>query len=738
MVESAKSVGVQTPADDTRHYTGVAERPGFLSRRPWWFIYGFALALTVMAVVLRRSLDVLGEGIVPFALFYPVVLACTLVGGLGPGLLSLAISAVAVTLFWLEPTGTLSLSPTGLVNMILFALSNGALIAVAHLLRTSYRNLRQSEARLSLSQEVGKIGIWDLDLKTGGLWWSPSFYELAGFDRDETPSVKAVLDRIHPDDRPRAIAAFEAARDGRDRLDLEFRYNRDDGATVWMAGRAELFRDAKGRPARLLGINFDATPMRTIESERDRADTLLRTLFDSLPGAAYVKDTEGRILLGNRGMAEAVGCPPEEFIGRTDVEIMGNEESARAIMAHDRMVLDEGVSRQLEEDLVLPDGRMSHWLSVKTPFRDADGQVKGIVGISLDMTERHRAERRLRFLADEVDHRAKNLLGVVQSIVRLTRVEDVTGFKAVLAGRIQALGRAHSLLASNRWDGVEISALVREELAPFGRGTEQIRIAGPSLLIAPNASQALAMVLHELAINAARYGALSVEGGQLSVVWRLTDRDGEARLELGWQEACGPAVVMPANPGFGFTAVRGAIEHQLGGQVAIEWAPEGVRCRITFPAAGNVVEDRSGRAPAGRAREEDRPGAPGETDLAGLRVLVLEDEALIALTLRDLVEDLGCTVVGPAHSVEAGMALIREQAPDLAILDINLASRSNAPVARALQALDVPFVYCTGYAEPEGQIAPDLAAETITKPVDPHLLAAALRRAAGRRVAGVR
>ena len=298
-----------------------------------------------------------------------------------------------------------------------------------------------------------------------------------------------------------------------------------------------------------------------------------------------------------------------------------------------------------------------------------------------------------------------------------------------------ALARAHSLLARNRWDGVEIAALVREELAPFGRGPEQIRIAGPSLLIGPNASQALAMVLHELAINAARYGALSVESGQLSVVWQLAERDGAARLELGWQEACGPALEMPANPGFGFTAVRGAVEHQLGGEVAIDWATEGVRCRITFPAAGNVVEDRPGRTPA---KASAGTQAPGEADLAGLRVLVVEDEALIALTLKELVEELGCTVMGPAHSVEAGMALIREQVPDLAILDINLASRSNAPVARALRALEIPFVYCTGYAEPEGQIAPDLAAETITKPVDPRLLAAALGRAAGQRVAGVR
>lgn len=729
-----------TGAEAVPHYPGVVERIGFPGGHARWWSYPFAVALTLSAVGLRRWLDMFGEGIAPFALFFPVVLAATVVGGVGPGVVSLALSAIATTIFWIEPRGVFGFTPMGGFNIALFLVSNAAIIALAHLLRMSYNRLQQSEARLKLSQEAGQIGIWELDLRTDVLWWSPSHYKLTGLAPRTRPSIAAFTDRIDPADRERVIAGYEIARQGHDRLDLEFRFNRDDGSTIWIAARAELFRDAQGVPTRLLGISFDATPMRTITGERDRAHTLLQTFFDCLPGAAYAKDTEGRILLGNPGFAAAIGHPPEEFLGRTDLEFIRDAEQARAIRAHDEAVIASGTAQQLEEDLLLPDGRLSHWLSIKTPFRDAGDEVKGIVGISLDMTERRRAEQRSRVLADEVDHRARNLLGVVQAIVRLTRVEDVAAFKSVLTGRIRALARAHSLLAASRWDGVDLARLVHEELAPFERTTgEQTQIAGPALTLGPGASQALAMVLHELAINAARFGALSAERGRLAVTWEMVaDDKGAGRIDLTWTETGGPAVAAPDRPGFGFTTIHGAVEHQLSGAIAFDWTAAGMTCRIAFPVAGNVVQDPGAptpvpdplSAPEMRRARWPSSGLAADAEPSGRCVLIVDDEALIALNLADSLRELGFTVLGPAHSVEAAIALIRSGAPDVAVLDINLAGQSSAPVARALRALGVPFVYCTGYTEPADQIAPGLEAETITKPADPDLLAAALGRAA--------
>jgi PAS domain S-box-containing protein len=722
--------GSQPAAAQT--YPGVADTPGVLRDRPVWLRYVAALALTALAILLRRWLDTLGDGVVAFTLFYLVVLGCTFFGGVGPGLLSLSVSAVAVTFFWLAPIGAFALTGTAPVNLALFVVTSGIIILVAHLLRTAHFRLRQSEARLSLSQDVGRIGVWELDLKSGDIWWSPMLYKVTGISSEKAPGIDAFIGRIDPVDRDRVSEAFAAAREGRDRLDLQFRFNRDDGETLWLTARAELFRDAEGNPSRLLGSNIDITSVRTIESERNRANTLLRTLFDSFPGAAYVKDAEGRILLGNPGFDAVVGLPPEDYLGRTDLDFVSDPDHARAIMEHDRMLLCEGVSRQFEEELILPDGQLAQMLSIKSPFTDAEGRIAGLVGISLDMTERRTAERRLRFLANEVDHRAKNLMGVVQSIVRLTRAEDIAAFKEALTGRIQALARAHNLLAASRWEGVALATLVNKELAPFVRTRgERIRISGPPVQLEPGASQAVTMALHELAINAARYGALSVETGELTVIWRL-DRDaaGPDRLELVWSEACGPPVTAQVEPGFGATAIRGAIEHQLAGEIAFDWAPTGLVCRIAFPVMQAKAPDRPRSAPPPRPPSGSTPRDSG-TALAGRRILILDDEALLAVTLKEAVEERGAEVVGPANHAQAALALIRERAPDLAILDVNLGGTSSAPVATALKALGIPFVYCTGYAEPAEQIDLELQAEMLTKPVDPSRLAEALERALG-------
>ena len=610
----------EASATQTRSaYRGISEQSGFLRDRSPWITYPAAIALTAGAAGIRSSLEIFGEGISPFALFFPVVLVCTLFGGVGAGLLSLAIASVAAIYLWLEPQGMLAMSGPQVISITLFVTSNLVNIFVADRLRKALGSLRESEARLSLSQEVGRIGIWDLDLKTGALWWSPSFYEVAGISPGHSPSVAAFIGRIDDLDRDRATLAFERARQGLERLDIEFRFNRDDGETVWLVGRAELFRDAQGKPARLLGINFDATPIRTAESERDQANSLLQTFFESLPGAAFAKDLEGRYLMGNPIFGKAIGHTPGTFLGRHDLELLIDRDQARTIMANDKAVIEAGMLLELEEELLLPNGEMSHWLSVKAPFSDAAGEPQGIMCISLNVTDRRKTEERVRFLADEVDHRAKNLLGVVLSLVRLTKVDDVAAFKKAVSGRIEALARAHTLLAANRWQGVDIAALINAELEPFTRaGTERISVSGPPVMLEPNASQALAMAVHELAINAAMHGALSVEEGRLTVAWELAERGADSILELNWTETGGPDLAPPGAPGFGSSAIRGAIEYQLGGEFDLVWAPTGVICRIAFPLARNMAVATHPAV----SQPGDTPLAPAAApaiDLAGVR-----------------------------------------------------------------------------------------------------------------------
>lgn len=711
------------------HSEGVIDL-GVLFRLPPRFAYPATITIILVVISLRAWLDTFGERVIPFALFFPAILCCTLMGGLGPGMLALAMSMVAAKLFWIEPGTFFGLSPVGIVNLVTFFVAAGAVLAVgAHLRATLYR-LRRSERRLELAQRAGRIGMWDVDVRSGKTWWSDLLYEITGIGREVRPSIDAFVSRIHPDDRLRVLSAFEDARLGERNLDTEFRYQTDDGRQLMLVARAEVFKDHKGRPKRLTGVNVDVTSLRGAEAERDRANSLLQTFFDTLPGAAYAKDTEGRTLMGNPLYAAAVGRDPLGFLGKTDLEMQPDKALAQTIMENDRRVMAEGVTQEIEEDLVLPDGRLTHWLSIKTPFREPDGGIRGIVGVSLDVTERRRAEERLRLLAYEVDHRAKNLLAVVQSVVRLTEVEDVAAFKVAVGGRIQALARAHSLLAASRWEGVTIGRLVEEELMPFASDDDdRIFAAGPSLMLQPGAAQAIAMALHELATNAAKYGALSTEQGRVSLSWRALQHDPEARLEVVWSETDGPPVTLPTRAGFGSAVIAGSIRQQLGGEVTFDWKPDGIVCRISVPFERlDLRHNHHATAKALRRRS-----AKGAASLSGKRVLIVEDEALIALMLAEAVSDLGCEIAGSASTPEDSLEFLRCGGVDLAIVDLNLAGRSSAGVAGALRALGIPFVYCTGYADRLAEMPEAVGGEeVVTKPAAVHDLADALLRAIDR------
>jgi two-component sensor histidine kinase len=197
-----------------------------------------------------------------------------------------------------------------------------------------------------------------------------------------------------------------------------------------------------------------------------------------------------------------------------------------------------------------------------------------------EVTDKVEAERQLTFVTREVDHRANNLLAVIQSIVRLSRATSQEDLQRNLIGRIDALARAHQLLASARWLGADLRRLVEEELLPYTLGEpDRTRLAGPELALSPNEAQALAMGLHELATNAAKYGALSTSTGQIRVTWR---RESSGARRLRWQEDGGPRVAPPTHKSFG-TSVLDLTLRGVGGRTRLLWRPEGLICEFELP-----------------------------------------------------------------------------------------------------------------------------------------------------------
>jgi PAS domain S-box-containing protein len=235
-------------------------------------------------------------------------------------------------------------------------------------------------------------------------------------------------------------------------------------------------------------------------------------------------------------------------------------------------------SYEAEFRITRPDGEIRWCAGSAAATVDKGGRVIRVSGVTIDITERKLAEERQSLLAREVDHRAKNALALAQSIVRLTRGEDVKGYIQAVEGRINALARVHTILSLSSWQGAKLGKLVDEELAPYSNGG-QIALSGTELQLQPATAQTLALALHELVTNSAKYGALSTLSGRLFIKWE-TEAD---RLILTWEEKGGPAVQKPISRGFGTRSVIASIETQLGGQAEFDWLSEGLICRLSVP-----------------------------------------------------------------------------------------------------------------------------------------------------------
>lgn len=330
------------------------------------------------------------------------------------------------------------------------------------------------------------------------------------------------------------------------------------------------------------------------------------------------------------------------------------------------------------------------WVAAKGQgLFDVNGRCVRVIGTALDVTARKEAEEQQNLLAREVDHRARNALAVIQSIIRLTRARNVDDYVAAIEGRIKALARAHTLLSDSRWHGADLATLVREELEPYRSG-DKVSIDGPGISLQPSTAQGLALALHELATNAAKHGALSSVSGKVKLSWRLQPD----ALIFDWAESGGPQITRPTTRSFGLRVIRASIEQQLNGRTKFDWDPGGLHCSFWIPrramlkaretsSAHNVAELR---APASAMKPANGP-----------RVLVVEDEALVAMMIQECLAEFGYQVVGPISTAAEAAAKAKDGQFEAAVLDINLGDGAVYPIADTLATRGVPFVFVTGY-----------------------------------------
>jgi PAS domain S-box-containing protein len=371
---------------------------------------------------------------------------------------------------------------------------------------------------------------------------------------------------------------------------------------------------------------------------------------------------------------------------------------------------------------VRPDDGRTVWVRVAGVLdRDAEGRPMSATGIVEDITPLKLEEEQRQTLMAELDHRVKNVLATVQSLAIQTarRTTSLDGFLQNFSGRLKAMGSANELLTAARWRGAAIDHLAAAELGALAPG--QTAWEGPELFLTPRAANALALGLHELAANAVKYGALSVETGRVDLSW---SRCGDGGFELIWTESGGPTVGTPSRRGFGSTLLEQVTSRELNGETTIDYRPAGVQATLRAgPAAVAPRPETVPEAPIARIAETVATSS-GPASLRGARVLIVEDAVLLAMELEIGLSDAGATVVGPAYELEEAMALL-SQPIDAAVLDANLNGHSVTPVAEALLARGTPFVFATGYGDAGG--APGgFDAPVIRKPYDVTQVAAAV------------
>lgn len=329
-----------------------------------------------------------------------------------------------------------------------------------------------------------------------------------------------------------------------------------------------------------------ANDLLDVEDESRRND-LLAAIVESSNDAIVSKDLNGIVTSWNRGAQLVFGYSAEEMIGRPILTLIPEDRHSEEVDIISRIRRGQKVEHY-ETVRRRKDGELIHVSLTISPIRTEGGRIIGASKIARDTTERVRAEQTQRMLMREVNHRSKNLLAVVEAMVRKTAsTTPPHELVARISQRLQALSAIQNLLVYGDWRGVDLRTLITTQTAPYTEG--RIELSGPPVLLQPPAAQALGLAFHELATNAARHGSLSEQSGAVKVEWALEDRDGERMLELSWAEAHGPLVAAPANTSFGTTILKRATEDALDGTVTIDYAAGGLKWTVVAPAREAVV-----------------------------------------------------------------------------------------------------------------------------------------------------
>jgi PAS domain S-box-containing protein len=457
------------------------------------------------------------------------------------------------------------------------------LIVPAGLDITSRVLAERAASHLAAVVESSDDAILSIDLKGIIGTFNQAAKQLFGYTAEEVIG-KPVTMLIPPDRQHEEPEILSRIGRGERVHHFETVRRRKDGTLIDISLTVSPVKDDQGKIIGASRIGRDITHRKLAEAKLRESERRFREMIAELPAAVLTVDGEGRLTHYNRAGLDLAGRVPRLSIDRwcigwrlyhADGTAMPYEESPMAV------AIRTGRSLQGAEMIVeRPDGVRKLVTSYPTVMRNEKGHIVGGLNILFDITERKRNEERITLLLNEVDHRSKNILSVVRAIAKQTAISTPDQFLTRFSERLQTLAASHDLLVRSRWQGVEIFDLIRTQLAHFEDLLgSRIKLDGPSFQLSVTAAQTLGMIVHELATNAAKYGALSNDLGQVKVCW---DAPSDV-FTISWTERGGPNVVAPNRHGFGSIVVKTMAESSLDGDVDLDFAPTGVRWRVVCP-----------------------------------------------------------------------------------------------------------------------------------------------------------
>jgi PAS domain S-box-containing protein len=492
------------------------------------------------------------------------------------------------------------------------------------------------------------------------------------------------------DECPMAVALKE----GREVRGVEAVAERPDGTRVRFRPYPTPLRDPSGRLIGAINLLMDITEEHDSHLESER----LAAIVVSSDDAIVSKTLEGRITSWNAGAARIFGYDASEMVGQSILRIIPSELHGEEKEILDRLQRGERIDHY-ETVRVTKDGRRVDVSLTVSPLRDRSGKVIGASKVGRDITDRKRAEKLQRVLTDELSHRVKNTLATVQAIASqsLVRAKSPADFVSGFSGRLQALAKAHTLLTRTQMQGAEVMELVNEQVLIGAVDDSRISCSGPLLMLDPQAAVHLALVLHELATNARKYGALSVLTGRLSVTWEVRTNGG-CSLLLSWKESEGPKISAPSEHGFGRALIEQTVRSH-GGKASVHYRRDGLTCEIELPLPEQTRASIGAQpaAPKLGSGSSLLAAADQRRSLQGKRILVIEDEPLVSMDVESHLTAAGCEVVGPAATLDRAKTLVEEAKYDAALVDVNLKGQPVDELATLLTKKNCPFAFVTGY-----------------------------------------